>query len=311
MFRKISNSGFRDWTPSQLPDLSGKTFVITGANSGIGFEAARYLGEKGGDIVMLCRSREKGEAARQKLSALVKGKVDLILIDLGDLVSVRAAAEEIREKYEKIDALINNAGIMMTPQQKTVDGFDLQMGANHLGHFLLSGLLLHRVEVAEGRIVVLSSIVHRMGQLDLDDFMSDRNYTPMKAYIQSKLSNLMFAFELDRRLKEAGSKAVCIACHPGYASTNLQSTGPTGGMKWFLKLLNRIVAQKPEAGAIPTVLSAAGWEAQRGAYYGPQFLGEYRGRVSDARVADYALDLGLQRRLWEKSEQLVDLKWGI
>ena len=146
MFRKISNSGFRDWTPSQLPDLSGKTFVITGANSGIGFEAARYLGEKGGDIVMLCRSREKGEAARQKLSALVKGKVDLILIDLGDLVSVRAAAEEIREKYEKIDALINNAGIMMTPQQKTVDGFDLQMGANHLGHFLLSGLLLHRAQ---------------------------------------------------------------------------------------------------------------------------------------------------------------------
>ena len=311
MEQKISDLGFTDWKPSRLPDLAGKTYVITGANSGIGYEAAQILGENGGNIVMVCRSRAKGEDAQKRLAATSKGKVDLILMDLSDLSSVRRAAEELRTRHTKIDALINNAGIMMTPQQKTVDGFDLQMGANHLGHFLWTGLLLDLVEAAEGRVVVVSSLVHKYNPLDLDDFMSDQKYTPMKAYGQSKLSNLMFAFELDRRLRASNSKAISVACHPGYTDTNLQSTGPTGFMKPLLAVMNKIMAQRTNAGAIPTVLAAAGSEAQRGAYYGPQNRGEFRGPVGDALVSDHALDRDAQRRLWDMSEKLVDFEWPL
>ena len=309
MAKKISQSGFSNWKPVQLPDLNGKTYVITGANSGIGFTAARLLGERGGNIIMACRSRAKGEAALGKLKATCVGDVALVQMDLSDLSSVRKAAEEIKTRCDKIDGLINNAGIMMTPQEKTVDGFDLQMGANHLGHFLLTGLLLENVEAANGRIVVLSSIAHKGGALDLEDFMSDRNYSPVRAYTQSKLANLMFAFELDRRLQAAGSPAICIACHPGYTDTNLQSTGPTGFLKVFWSTMNKLAAQDLESGATPTVLAAAGKEAKRGAYYGPGRFGESRGPVSDANVSDHALDQSKQKRLWEMSEKLVGLEW--
>lgn len=309
MAKKINQSGFSDWKPVQLPDLNGKTYVITGANSGIGFAAARLLGERGGNIIMACRSKEKGEAALGQLKETCTGDVQLVLLDLSDLSSVRNAAEDIKTRCDKIDGLINNAGIMMTPQEKTVDGFDLQMGANHLGHFLLTGLLLDRVEATSGRIVVLSSIAHKTGALDLEDFMSDRKYSPSKAYTQSKLANLMFAFELDRRLQAAGSTAICIACHPGYTDTNLQSTGPTGFLKIFWSTMNKLAAQDLEAGATPTVLAAAGREAKRGAYYGPGRFGDSRGPVSDAGVSAHALDQDKQKRLWEMSEQLVGLDW--
>lgn len=309
MDQTISTLGISRWQPSQLPDLTGKTYVITGANSGIGFEAAKMLGDRGGDIVMVCRSKAKAEAAQAELRKTVKGSINLVLMDLSDLSSVRKGAEELRGRVTKIDALINNAGIMMTPQQKTVDGFDLQMGANHLGHFLWTGLLLDLVEAAEGRVVVLSSLVHKYAPLNLDDLMTDQGYTPMKAYTQSKLANLMFAFELDRRLKAAGSPAIAVACHPGYTDTNLQSTGPTGFMKPLLALANKLVAQRPEAGATPTVLAAAGTEAQRGAYYGPTGRGEMRGPVSDAKVAEHALDQEKQAKLWQMSEALVGHAW--
>ena len=311
MPKPIFNSGFKDWNPGQLSDLTGKTYVITGANSGIGFEAARYLGKAGADIVMVCRSLPKAQEARKELAEQIKGNVDLVQMDLSDMSSVRKAAEIVRERYSKIDGLIINAGIMQTPQTKTVDGFDLQMASNHLGHFLWAGLLLDLVEAAEGRIVVISSTVHKSKELDLDDFMSDRKYSPSDAYSQSKLSNLMFAFELDRRLKASGSKAICIACHPGFSNTQLLSTGPKGLFKLFYKLIGPLMAQPPQNGAIPTVLVAAGIEAKRGGYYGPQRMSEARGPVSDATVADYALDQIKQARLWEKSEELVDFSWKI
>lgn len=309
MEKTVSSSGFSNWSPSQLPDLTGRTYVITGANSGIGFDAARMLGAKGGDIILVCRSRSKAEDAKRQLSSAVRGKIDIVVMDLSDLSSVRTAADDIRARCSKIDGLINNAGIMMTPQQKTVDGFDLQMGANHLGHFLWTALLLDLVEAAEGRVVVVSSIVHKYGALDLDDFMSDRKYTPVRAYTQSKLSNLMFAFELDRRLQASGSKAICVACHPGYTDTNLQSTGPTGILKGLMAVMNKIIAQRPEAGATPTVLAAAGKEAKRGAYYGPTKHSEMRGPVSDARVAAHALDTDKQQKLWALSKELVGVTY--
>ena len=311
MAKKINQSGFSDWKPSQLGDLSGKTFAITGSNSGIGFEAARMLGERGAKVIMACRSIDKGKTARDKLKETCIGDVDLVQVDLSDLSSVRKGADEIRARTNLIDGLVNNAGIMMTPQKKTVDGFDLQMGANHLGHFLLSGLLFDRVEAAHGRIVVVSSIAHKGGALNFDDLMSDQKYSPTRAYAQSKLANLMFAFELDRRLQAAGSKAICIACHPGYTDTNLQSTGPTGLLKIFWSSMNKIAAQGLEAGATPAVLAAAGKEAKPGAFYGPGRMGETRGPISDASVADYAFDREKQTRLWEESEKLVGFEWGI
>lgn len=311
MAKTILNSGFSDWNPSQLPDLTGKVYVITGANSGLGFETAKYLGKAGADIVMVSRSLEKAESARKEFASQIKGNVDLIQMDLSDLTSVRKAAETVRERYSKIDGLINNAGVMQTPQVKTVDGFDLQMASNHLGHFLWAGLLLDLVEAAEGRIVVISSIIHKYKALDLDDFMSDKKYSPTGAYGQSKLANLMFAFELDRRLAASSSKAICIACHPGFSNTHLVSTGPKGLFKLMYKLISPLMAQPPQNGAIPTVLAAAGIEAKRGGYYGPQRMSEARGPVGDATVADHALDQVKQAELWDVSEKLVGFSWKI
>ena len=232
-------------------------------------------------------------------------------MDLTDLNSVRKAAKCLSAKYSKIDGLVNNAGVMQTPKTKTVDGFDLQMAANHLGHFLWTGLLLDNVEAAKGRIAIVTSLAHKQGAMNFDDFMSEASYDPLKAYAQSKLANIMFAFTLDRRLKKSDRNAICIACHPGYSSTRLQSSGPAGFYNFIYKITNPIFAQNQKYGAIPTVLAAAGNEAKRGAYYGPQSFFEARGRVSDATVAEHALDEEAQEKLWQLSETLVKFKWEI
>ena len=305
MAKHIVDSGFKDWSPRQLPDLTGRTYVITGGNSGIGLEAARMLGEAGGDLVLACRSVDKAQAAKAALAGRARGRVDVVQLDLSDLASVRRAAEEVARVNDRIDGLINNAGIMQTPQMKTKDGFELQLGTNHLGHFLWTSRLIDRVEAAAGRVVVVASIAHKFGRVDLDDLMLEKGYTPTRSYARTKLANLMFALELDRRLEDAGCKAVCIACHPGYSRTNLQSTGPTGLFNLVYKMTNPLLAQSSKAGAIPTVLAAAGTEARRGAYYGPQKMSEARGRVSEALVADHALDRGVWAGLWAASEALV------
>lgn len=309
--KKIMDSGFSSWTAKQLPDLTGKVYVITGGNSGIGLEAAKHLGKAGGDIILACRSVDKAEEAATELRALVRGNVDVVQLNLGDLSSVRKAAEEIRSKHSKIDALINNAGVMQTPQLKTADGFEMQFGTNHLGHFLWTGLLIDLVDAAEGRVVTVSSIAHLSGSINFDDLMGEKGYAPMRAYTQSKGANLMFALDLDRRLLAAGKKAVSIGCHPGYSNTNLQSTGPTGFFNMLYKVLNPLLAQPPADGALPTVLSAAGLEAKRGGYYGPQKMAEARGPVSDAKVAPYVLDEAVAQRLWEESEKLVGFEWKL
>ena len=307
MGKPITDSGFTDWKPDQLPDLTGKTYVITGGNSGIGLEAARMLGRAGADLILACRSLDKAETARRDLEGDVRGRVDVVELDLSDLSSVRAAATEVRRITQKIDGLINNAGIMQTPQRKTRDGLELQVGTNHLGHFLWTSLLLDLVEAAKGRVVVVSSIAHKFGSLEeLDDLMSENGYTPSRAYARSKLANLMFALELDHRLKKNGNDAICIACHPGYSNTNLQSTGPTGVLSFLYALTNPLLSQSSHAGAIPTVLAAAGKEARRGAYYGPTKMSEARGPVGDAIVATHALNRGAARKLWSDSENLVD-----
>lgn len=308
---RLMDSGISNWTAQQLPDLTGKVYVITGGNSGIGFEAAKHLGLAGADVVLACRSVAKAQDAATGLRTLIDGQVDVAQLDLGDLSSVRTAAGQLRAKYRKIDALINNAGVMQTPKQKTADGFEMQFGTNHLGHFLWSGLLIDLVDAAAGRVVTLSSIAHLSGEIRFDDLMGEYNYAPMRAYTQSKGANLMFALELDRRLRASGRKAVSIACHPGYTNTNLQSTGPTGFFNLLYKVLNPLFAQSPPDGALPTVLAAAGTEAKRGGYYGPQKMAETRGPVGDAKVAAYVLDEATAKRLWDESEKLVGHHWNL
>ena len=309
MAQRITDSGFKDWTEERLPNLKGKVYLITGGNSGIGFEAAKMLGEAGASLIIAARNQEKGERAVAKLNETVSGKVHLVSLDLADRASIESCDKQVREITTKLDGLINNAGLMQTPEQKTEDGFEMQFGVNHLGHFLLNGLLFDLVEKASGRIVVVSSIAHKYGRIHWLDPMMDKDYDPSKAYCQSKLANLMYALELNRRLKAADTGVTAYACHPGYSKTSLQSTGPTGFFNLLYKVLNPVMGQDPKQGALPTVLCAAGKEARPGGYYGPQNFREMRGPVSDALVEEKALKKDRQKQLWEMSEELVGFQW--
>lgn len=300
----------RNWTPDLLPDLAGKTYLITGGNSGIGLEAAKMLGAAGGKIVIACRNPDKAKAAAQEIDAVSAAKTNIVQLDLADLSSVRTAAATVKKKYKKIDALINNAGIMQTPEQKTKDGFEMQLGTNHLGHFLWTGLLFDGVEKAEGRIVTLSSIAHKMGKIHFNNLMLEKGYNPTKAYTQSKHANMLFGLELHRRLEAVGSPVKSIICHPGYSNTNLQSTGPSGVLNVFYKPMNALIAQPAYKGAIPTVLAAAGDEAEAGHYYGPTGIADARGPVGDAKIIPHAKSKKTAERLWRVSESLVGMPWS-
>ena len=308
--KKIANSGFDDWTPTRLPQLNNQQFVITGGNSGLGLEAARQLIKRGANVCIACRDKSKAIEAVVGLSRLRdNARADYVIMDLANKASIRGAAREIRERYARIDGLVNNAGIMQTPPLKTADGFELQFGVNHLGHFLLTGLLFDRVEAARGRIVIVSSIAHLHGKIHFDDLMLIEGYTPTKAYCQSKLANLVFARELHKRLLQSSKLVSCIACHPGYTATALQSTGPDGFWKSLYKLSNATMAQSVSRGAMPILLAAAGLEALPGAYYGPQGFGGTRGKVSDAKVARDARDTSIGCKLWQESEGLLEFSF--
>lgn len=310
MQERLKNSGFSDWTPDRLPSLEGKTYFITGGNSGIGLEAAKMLVAAGGDVIITSRSLDKGHKAASEASRTGSGNVSVVQLDLTDMASIKAAAHDVRTHTDKLDGHINNAGIMQTPQGKTKDGFETQLGTNHLGHFLLTGLMFDLVKKASVRIVTVSSIAHKYGRINFTDLMLSENYSPTRAYTQSKLANLMFALELDRRLTAAGSTVTSFACHPGYSNTALQSTGPTGPLKAIYTLTNKLMAQPSFNGAIPTVLCAAGEEAQPGGYYGPQKMNDARGPVSDAKVTATARNEKVAARLWEESEKLVGFEWA-
>ena len=315
--QKIKNSGFSDWSPSQLPDLKDKVYVITGGNTGLGFETAKLLNQAGANIVIASRNLNKAHEAVQRIDVKKNTTIECVQLDLADLNQIRTSAKDFRSRYKKIDGLINNAGIMHTPELQTQDGFELQIGTNHLGHFLWTGLLFDLIHAAKGRIVILSSALHKNGHIHLDNLMLKDNYDSRVAYAQSKLANLMFMLELDRRLKSVNSPVSCYGCHPGYASTGLQTSGRQQGdeLSIFLKMLirvsNALIAQSAEKGAIPTVLCAAGLEAKPGGYYGPQKMGESLGNVSDALVSSQALDEHVAQNLWSASETLVDFKWKI
>lgn len=302
----------RNWTVDRLPDLTGRTYLVTGANSGIGYHAAAHLRRAGGDVLVGARSPAKGEAAVRSLGEIAgPGRLELVELDLADSASIRAAAVRVGELTDGLDAVVNNAGIMQTPQQTTADGFEMQFGTNHLGHFLLNRLLFDLVLARRGRIVPVSSIVHlRAKAIDFDDPMLTSRYSPERAYFQSKLANLTYSFELARRLEAAGSPVISAAAHPGYSATNLQFTGPTGVRSLMYRVSN-LFAQSAEAGAVPEVLAAAGDEAANGGYYGPTGIGEARGPVGTAKVNPLARDPEAGARLWTLSEALVGETWSI
>lgn len=300
-----------NWTPQELPNLNGKTYFITGGNSGIGYEASKILAKKGARIAIGARNPQKAQKAIAELKQeLPTAQIDYIPLDLTDAKSIEDAAKLIEEKYESLDALVNNAGIMQTPQLKTDEGFELQLGTNHLGHFRLTKLLYPLLKRSGGRIAVVSSLVHHQGEIHFDDLMLEKSYTPTKAYAQSKLANLLFALELDRRLQAVQSPVTCIPCHPGYSATNLQSTGVglEGGsslLRWLYKITNVVMAQSAERGAYPLALAAADPNAQGGAYYGPTRFGDMQGPVGLSKVSAGAQDLDVAKRLWEETEKRV------
>lgn len=301
------------WTVDQLDDLSGRSYLITGGNSGIGYEAAAHLRRANADVIITARNPAKGDDAAAGLEQIDgDGTVTVVQLDLADLGSVRQANEVVRNHTSGLDAVINNAGIMQTPQQQTVDGFELQFGTNHLGHFLLNHLVFDLVAARSGRIVPVSSVAHHQARsINFDDPMFTKRYSPTKAYSQSKLANLMYGLELARRLEAAGSPVISVSAHPGYSATNLQSTGPTGVLKFFYTFSNRVMAQSASDGAVPEVLAAAGDEAQNGAYYGPTRLGDSRGPVGDSRISNAADDADAGARLWALSEELLGIEWTI
>jgi len=300
------------WTPNQLPDLHGKTYVVTGGNSGLGLEASKILVGKGARVVFTSRSEAKANAAIDEVHRHVKdADVSFVRLDLADQGSVENAARELRDACPRIDALILNAGVMQPPETRTDEGWELQIATNHLGHFKLAALLFDLVEESGGRIVPVSSIAHKFGKIDLDDLTwQSRAYSATDAYGQSKLANIMFGLELSRRLSRRGSKVKSIPVHPGYSATNLQSAGVgmEGGsalFKYLYKVTNTLWAQSAEKGAYPLVLAAAWPDAKDGAYYGPTRLGDSIGKVGESAIAKPALDENVAEQLWTLTESLV------
>lgn len=302
------------FTDDQIPDQSGRTIAITGANSGIGFEAARLLGRRGAHILMLCRNREKAEAAKSTLSRQAEtGRFTIVDCDLADLSSVRNAADAVTAGGVPLDALLCNAGVMFPPKRReTTDGFELQFGVNVLGHFALAARLSPLVEQADGRFVWVGSMAHHFARgVPFDDLQWEDRYRASQAYAVSKLADIMLALEAQRRLATAGSTAISLACHPGYADTNLQSTSAGPVSKLLMKPMNALFAQSAERGALPLCLAVASLKAHGGGYYGPTgFLG-FTGAVGPADIAGPARDEAAARRLWSVAEGLTGERWSI
>jgi NAD(P)-dependent dehydrogenase (short-subunit alcohol dehydrogenase family) len=295
------------WDAKDIPDQSGRTAVVTGANSGLGLVTARELARAGASVVMACRNLDKGHAAVDEVRAAVPdAQVQLDELDLASLASVRAFADRFRATHDGLDLLINNAGVMGTPRRRTADGFELQFGTNHLGHFALTTALLETMEGREdARVVTLSSTVHKMGRINFDNLNGDRHYFRWNAYGQSKLANLLFTLELDRRLRAAGSTVRSLAAHPGYAATNLQSAGPPMFDRLVMVASNALVAQSEEMGALPILYAATQPGLEGGTYVGPDGFQEQRGHPKIVQPSGRARDPETAHRLWEVSERMT------
>ena len=311
----------RNWTVADIPAQAGKLAVVTGATGGLGYETALELARAGAEVVLAGRNASKGaEAIRRILAAVPGAKVRFGLVDLASLASVTAIASRLLDEGRAIDILINNAAVMANPRRQTTsDGFELQFGTNYLNHFALTGRLLPLILAsANPRVVQVSSGAHRMGRnkIDFDDLQSERNYSPWNTYCQSKLAMLMFALELDRRARAHGWTVLSAAAHPGWASTNLQTTGlrmgGSGGAtltEIAMRIFEPFLAQNAAAGALPQLYAATSPLAEGGGYYGPDGLAELRGAPKRVGMAPQAKDTKVAARLWDVSAALTGVAW--
>ena len=304
------------WTREEMPSLEGQTWVVTGANSGLGLETAKALAAKGALVVMACRDPKRAEAAADEVRRVApNARLELETLDLASLKSIEDFAAKMAKAYPVLDGLINNAGIMAIPRRTTADGFEMQLGTNHLGHYALSMRLLPLLEAAKApRLISVASTAHKFGTMNFDDLMGEKSYKPWAAYGQSKLANLLFIYELNRKLAAAGKKTVAAAAHPGYAATNLQGVGSKmdGGSKlegWFMDLGNAIMAQPAHMGALPTLYAATVSDVKGGEYFGPGGFMEMGGYPRRCDSNAKSKDVESAKKLWEVSEQLTGVRF--
>ncbi len=302
------------WTANDVPDQTGRLAVVTGSNTGLGFDTARVLAARGAHVVMACRDTAKADAEAARIRAQTPGaQVSVQKLDLGSLASVREAAAEMVAAYPRIDLLINNAGVMYPPKSTTADGFELQFGTNHLGHFALTGLLLGNLLPVDGsRVVVVASIAHDIrAKIDFADLQWERRrYDRVAAYGQSKLANLMFAYDLQRRLATAKAKTIAVAAHPGVAATELTRHVPGAGLPGVNWVFGRIL-NTAEMGALPTLRAATDPAVRGGQYWGPDGFREMRGNPVLVGSSTQSTDVAVQQRLWQVSEELTGVTYPV
>jgi NAD(P)-dependent dehydrogenase (short-subunit alcohol dehydrogenase family) len=305
----------KTWTAEDMPDLSGKTIIVTGGNSGLGFEAARKLVGRRAHVVLACRDpRKAAEAIDAIRSEHPDASIESMHLDLSDLRTVRRFADTFREHHDRLHVLCNNAGVMAIPRRTTADGFELQFGTNHLGHFALTGLLLEPLLAALGaRVVTVSSYAHRLGRIAFDDLNGERGYGKWTAYAQSKLANLLFVIELNHRAGVSGADLTSVGCHPGYAATNLQFVGPRMESSFLLEkgaaLLNRMLAQSAEMGALPILYAATASGVCGGDCIVPDGPAEAWGHPKKVSLVPRAQDRDTARALWKVSEELTGVRY--
>ena len=302
------------WSELHIPDLTGRLAVVTGANAGTGFETARALAGRGATVILACRNADKAHAAMDAIRATrPEARLEFEPLDLGALASVRAAAKAIGDRHPRIDLLINNAGVMVPPRGRTADGFETQIGTNHLGHFAFTGLLLECLLAVPGsRVVTMSSTAHRMGRMRFDDLHFERGYRPWAAYGQSKLANLLFTYELQRRLQRAGAATLAVAAHPGYARTELQRHANRSRLNRILFApFTALLSHDAQRGALPLLRAAVDAGVRGSDYYGPngylELVGDPERVSSNARSRNEAD----QRRLWQVSESLTGVAYPL
>jgi len=305
------------WTASDIPDLKGKIAVVTGANSGLGYYTCLELARKGAHVVLAARNKEKGFAALERIKLEVpEADLQFMKLDLANLETIKHFADAFIEEYERLDILINNAGVMAIPLRRTAQGFEMQFGTNHLGHFALTALMTDFMELSpRARIVNVSSLMHKFGKINFEDLNSEKSYSKWTAYSQSKLANLLFTVELHNRLRQAGKHTSVMASHPGYAATNLQTRGgEMEGSKANVvvnNIMNAIIAQPAWKGALPSLYAATCPDAESGKFYGPSGLGSVRGYPREEKIDPKLIRPEVAKRLWEESEKLTGIKFEL
>ena len=303
------------WTKANMPDLNGKVAIVTGANSGLGYEVTKGLAEKGAHVVLACRNLQKATPALEQLRReTAAASLDVMALDLADLASIQRFAAAFTQRYDRLDILCNNAGLMAIPRRETKDGFEMQFGTNHLGHFALTGHLIDLVMRTPGaRVVNVSSGLHQQGKMNFDDLMGKQQYREGDAYSQSKLANLLFAYELERKLRATAVTAISVGTHPGYAATNLQGVGPamsgSRAKAWLMKAANAIFAQSAEMGALPLLMAATDPTVNGCDYIGPTGTLGMRGYPAKVRSSPASYDEGAAQRLWAVSETLTGVRY--